>query len=120
VIRPGGVVFVTVPIVDRCWDAGRSTTPLQHFIEGYRLYTSGEAADLPMARERNREHYIEFIDIFDRNARGKTYVKPSVQERQRLSYDVFGKRRNVIGTDDPLDILRGTLKHYEVSCIVMK
>jgi SAM-dependent methyltransferase len=81
VVRPGGIVFATVPIVDRCWDAGRKTTSLSHFVEDFKVYSAG---DLVVAHERNREHYIEFIDIFDRNARGKAYVKPSVRERQRL------------------------------------
>jgi len=34
---------------------------------------------------------------------------------ERLSYDPFGKRRNLIGTDDPSDILRSAVTHQGLS-----
>ena len=58
VVKPGGVLFITVPIVDACFDRGRSTTTLEHLIEDYQLCAEGRADEF---KTRNLEHYLEWV-----------------------------------------------------------
>lgn len=60
VLRPGGVIFVAVPIGERCFDRGRDVTPPDHFLEDRRLSAAGDRAAL---RERNRIHVEEHLDV---------------------------------------------------------
>jgi SAM-dependent methyltransferase len=60
VLRPGGVLFVAVPIGAHCADRGRPVTAVGHFLEDRRLAAAGEAAAL---RERNQAHVEEHLDI---------------------------------------------------------
>jgi SAM-dependent methyltransferase len=57
VIKPQGILMVTVPMADRCFDKGRVETTLEHFVEDYRLNQKGETATF---RARNREHFAEW------------------------------------------------------------
>ena len=60
VLRPGGVLFVAVPIGERCFDRGRDITPAEHFLEDCRLVAAG---DRQAMRERNRAHVEEHLAI---------------------------------------------------------
>ncbi|MBK6630248.1 MAG: methyltransferase domain-containing protein [Betaproteobacteria bacterium] len=60
VLRPGGLLFVAVPIGERCFDRGRAVTPPQHFLDDRRLTAAGDSAAM---RERNRTHVEEHLDI---------------------------------------------------------
>lgn len=60
VVKPGGVLFVTVPIADACFDRGRNTTTLQHLVEDHRLCAKGRAEEF---KARNLEHYLEWVSI---------------------------------------------------------
>lgn len=60
VIRPGGILFVSLPIASRCFDAGRPLTTVDHFFEDYQLYQNQEWIEL---ERRNREHLAEWITI---------------------------------------------------------
>lgn len=59
-LRPGGVLFITVPIGERCFDRGRAATTAEHFLEDRRLVASGEAVAM---RARNRMHVDEHLAI---------------------------------------------------------
>lgn len=61
VLRPGGVLFVTVPVAEKCFDRGRLETPIDHMIEDYRLFH--ELQFDHQFRERNRPHYEEWVRI---------------------------------------------------------
>jgi SAM-dependent methyltransferase len=63
VTRPGGALYVIVPIAESCFDAGREETALEHLIEDHALYARGEDERI---RERNRSHYQEWIAISER------------------------------------------------------
>ncbi len=60
VLRPGGVLFVAVPIGARCFDRGRSITRLDHFVEDRRLT---ELGDRQTMYKRNCEHIEEYLRI---------------------------------------------------------
>lgn len=60
VLRPGGMLFVAVPIGARGADRGRAVTPPDHFLEDRRLGAAGDRAAL---RERNRVHVEEHLDV---------------------------------------------------------
>lgn len=60
VLRPGGVLFVAVPIGERGADRGRAATPPEHFLEDRRLAAAGDYAAL---RERDRDHVEEHLEI---------------------------------------------------------
>ncbi len=58
VLRPQGIMMVTVPMAAASFDKGRGETPLEHFIDDYRLDEAGEKV---LFRERNREHMAEWL-----------------------------------------------------------
>lgn len=60
VLRPGGVLFITLPIAAACFDRGRPLTSLQHLIEDHKLCAAGLKEHL---KTRNREHYLEWVRI---------------------------------------------------------
>jgi SAM-dependent methyltransferase len=59
-LRPEGILMVTVPVAERCFDKGRPQTTLDHLKEDHRQAETGE---LSLLRERNREHFVEFLEI---------------------------------------------------------
>jgi len=60
VIKPQGIMMITVPLAARSFDKGRPETTLEHFIDDYRLNEAGETIKF---RERNREHIAEWLRI---------------------------------------------------------
>lgn len=60
VLRPGGVLFVAVPIGEHCFDRGRNITPAEHFLKDYLLVAAGDGQAM---RERNRAHVEEHLAI---------------------------------------------------------
>lgn len=59
-LRPGGTLFLSVPIAERCFDNGRSITPVAHFIEDYRLTGEKKKPEMDL---RNRSHCREWITV---------------------------------------------------------
>jgi SAM-dependent methyltransferase len=60
VLRPGKIVYVSVPVIDECFDRGRVVTSVEHMLEDFQLSTQGRGDAL---RERNKEHYAEWLTI---------------------------------------------------------
>ena len=60
VLKPGGVLFITVPLAANSFDRGRSLTPLEHLLEDHRLVEAGEREKFA---RRNLEHYREWAAI---------------------------------------------------------
>lgn len=84
VLRPDGILFVAVPLGDRCFDRGRPLTSPDHFVEDYRLSARGERAAM---RERNLRHVEEYLAISApaiAREQGATWAPPDTQERARL------------------------------------
>ena len=59
-LKPEGVLMVTLPVAERCFDKGRRQTTLEHLVEDHRLVEAGE---LRRFKELNREHFVEFLRI---------------------------------------------------------
>jgi ubiquinone/menaquinone biosynthesis C-methylase UbiE len=57
VLKPGGIMMITVPIAARCFDRNRQKTSLEHLVDDYLLNEDGEVAAF---RQKNREHYEEW------------------------------------------------------------
>lgn len=58
VLRPGGMLFVAVPIGARCFDRDRPVTTAEHFLEDRRLTSTGNREAM---RNRTREHVEEHL-----------------------------------------------------------
>ena len=83
VLRPGGLLFVAVPIGARCFDRGRAVTTMEHFLEDRRLVAAGETAAM---RVRNRAHVEEYLAISApamARAAGRPWPPPDDAERER-------------------------------------
>jgi hypothetical protein len=65
-IAVGGILFIAVPIADRCYDRGRPITTLKHLLEDHRRF---QQADVKGVLHGTREHLVEFLTISDRNIR---------------------------------------------------
>ena len=82
-LRPGGVLFVAVPIGERCFDRGRDITPAEHFLEDCRLVAAG---DRQAMRERNRAHVEEHLAIAApaiAREQCQPWLQPQGAERER-------------------------------------
>lgn len=64
VVRPGGYVFLALPIAAKCFDRGGPETTLEHLLEDRRLTAPGDMAAM---QKRNREHYREWAAISEPN-----------------------------------------------------
>jgi SAM-dependent methyltransferase len=60
VIAPGGTLFLSVPLAERCFDRGRPITTLEHFVQDWDHRRSGDVAAF---RRATREHYVEWLSI---------------------------------------------------------
>lgn len=83
-LRPGGVLFVAVPIGARCFDRGRPLTSGAHFFEDYELTRAGDTVTM---RRRNQAHIEEHLTISApaiAALHGQPWMAPDNGERQRL------------------------------------
>lgn len=83
VLRLRGVLLLSVPVCEACFDRGRPVTSLEHFVEDHAAARTGDGDAL---RLRNRSHYEEWIDISEPaivRARGDEYRPPEPAERAR-------------------------------------
>jgi SAM-dependent methyltransferase len=60
VLRPGGALYVTVPVAEKCFDRGRPETTVGHMVEDYRLCGESRFEEF---RARNFAHYDEWVRI---------------------------------------------------------
>jgi SAM-dependent methyltransferase len=65
VVRPGGVLYVTVPVAEMCFDRGRPETTIEHMIDDYKLCRDSLYEEF---RAKNRSHYEEWVRISAPNA----------------------------------------------------
>lgn len=98
VLRPGGVLYVTVPLAAHCFDRGREITPLHHLVDDHLA-----AADAGALVTRNRSHYEEWIGISLKNwaadegrpweyadpVAATRYVEQMMAERAEIHFHTF-------------------------------
>jgi SAM-dependent methyltransferase len=89
VLRPGGVLYVTVPIAETCFDRGRAQTTIDHMVEDYK---SCRESRLEQFSALNLQHYDEWVRISLPNVAREEGRKPRamtpadiVEEVQRLA-----------------------------------
>jgi ubiquinone/menaquinone biosynthesis C-methylase UbiE len=87
ILKPNGLLFVTIPIAEKCFDKGRPETSLDHLIDDYNLYNRPtDHLALQRIREKNQNHLREWITISERSIfskRDKAYKKPPAEEIER-------------------------------------
>lgn len=81
-IRPGGHLFVAIPLAERCYDNGRPITTLEHFRKDHEAFRS---ADIERIAEITTQHVAEFIKISDANIRKMNGMEPASDEQQAAS-----------------------------------
>jgi hypothetical protein len=86
-LRSSGILFVTIPIADRCYDKGRPMTTLEHFREDQELFAN---VNKQKVLETVKGHIWEFISISGRNiaAMNKVTVSPA---REKELYEQLVK-----------------------------
>ncbi|MCF8057548.1 MAG: class I SAM-dependent methyltransferase [Desulfocapsa sp.] len=86
-LKPNGLLFVTIPIAEKCFDKGRPETTLDHLIDDYNLYNRPtDHLAQQRIKEKNRDHLREWITLSERrifSKRDSTYIKPSVEEIEK-------------------------------------
>jgi len=60
VIAPGGILFLSVPLAERCFDRGRPITPIDHFVSDRDQLRAG---DVGAFRNATRQHYVEWLSV---------------------------------------------------------
>jgi SAM-dependent methyltransferase len=80
VLRPGGILFVAVPLHDRSFDRGRRLTPVGHMVEDYEIAQHLGPAALAA---RNADHYQEWVSIAEPRTRRLAHpLTPEEQARR--------------------------------------
>jgi len=80
VIRFQGVLFISVPIAEKCFDKGRPITTIQHLLSDYTLCKEGQIEEFG---SKNRVHYLEWITVSEPNLlkeRGEKFEASSNSE----------------------------------------
>jgi len=89
VLASGGVLFVTVPLAEQCFDRGRSITDLAHLIDDHAAVIED---DLDRLWERSRPHYQEWVDI---SCVPPGKPAPGPQESQLRVDDLLSRRDEI-------------------------
>jgi SAM-dependent methyltransferase len=89
VIGPGGTLFLSVPLAERCFDRGRPITPLAHFLSDREQVRAGDVAAF---RDATRQHYVEWL----------TVSLPAIVAEQRGDIDEENARAQGMTADELL------------------
>jgi len=85
VFRPGGVLYVTVPVAEKCFDRGRLETTIDHMLEDYRLCHESRLDEF---RARNRPHYEEWVRISGPNFAREEGREPPLRSADEIADEV--------------------------------
>lgn len=80
VLKPGGILFVSIPLAEKCFDNGRPIAALEHLIEDYQNCLSGNSSAFEIS---NRTHYMEWLTISEPailRARGERFGQKSLEQ----------------------------------------
>ena len=87
ILKPEGILFITVPIAKECFDKGRSLTTLEHLIDDFELYNkNAQAQAQAKIEQKNKDHLREWINLSERNLfteRYADYKHPSSAEIEK-------------------------------------
>jgi len=82
VLKPGGVLFISVPLAEFCFDRGRPITPLEHFVADYELERSGRQ---DLFNENTLQHYVEWVSISEPAILGERRPKSQDEVRAKAT-----------------------------------
>jgi SAM-dependent methyltransferase len=94
-LKENGLLFVTVPILETCFDCGRKLTTLEHLINDYLLSKENKRAEMGI---RNRDHFEEWVRIsipaiYHQN--GQTCPFVTETEKEDLIDQMMRKREEI-------------------------
>lgn len=102
-LRTNGIIYVTVPISEKCYDKGRPTTTLEHLIADHGHFKSMNKEQILKITEA---HIREFLMISDRNIREMNGMQDAAwQEKEQLLNDLIAGLKPVIASAGNYDEL---------------
>jgi hypothetical protein len=75
-------------------------------------YAAYETGNHHAAHERNRAHYGEWVDVFDRNAHGPGYVTPTARERENKVALLMEQKSEIHFHTFTVESYRALLRHF--------
>lgn len=88
ILRPGGILYVSVPIAAISFDVGRPLTLPEHMLEDYNLFNQKATGQF---EERNRQHAAEWFTISEPNIlmkRNSHFIRPKAETIQKQVAEV--------------------------------
>jgi len=96
-LKPSGIIYVTIPVADKCYDKGRPITSLQHLEEDSRYFAG---LDKTAVLSSVKNHIREFITISGRNiATMNNTSVPAAREMELYDQLVAGLERKISAAD---------------------
>ncbi len=83
-VKPSGILYVTVPIAAKCYDAGRPVTTLQHLIDDHNSFVSRNKSAVLRA---TKNHIREFISVSGNNIRVMNNMEPVSEEQKEKLFN---------------------------------
>lgn len=88
-LRSQGMLYITLPIAEKCFDRGRELTSLEHLLSDHIAFLQGNKASILTT---TRTHLAEFLQISGQNIRIENGLPPaSAEEIQALSDYLIGQ-----------------------------
>lgn len=102
-LRHNGVIYVAVPIAEKCYDKGRPTTTLEHLIIDHTLFTSLRKELVLRVTE---SHIWEFLTVSDRNIRVMNGMQDASEpEKKQLQSDLINGLKQALENASSYDEL---------------
>ena len=112
VLKPGGHIYFSVPIVDMCFDSGRQTTLVEHFFTDYYDVIEGNIADFT---QRNLEHFEEWVTFSEPNI-----LRQMGAEIPNLSPNQIKEKAIKLSKNDHIEIHFHTFSYDSLKGFLMK
>lgn len=85
-LKPNGVIYVGIPIAEKCYDKGRKTTTLEHLKDDRKMFLEKSKEEI---LEVCKNHLVDFINISDKNIRILNKMNPCTEEEVERLYSVI-------------------------------
>ncbi len=113
IIKENGILFITIPIAETCFDRGRIQTSLEHIIDDYQLYNEKQ---LDKIDKKNKEHLLEWINISEFNIykeRDPNYELPSAEAIEKRIGEANMEQQEMHFHTFSVDSFEKFLKYFE-------
>lgn len=104
-IKPGGIIYVTVPIAELCYDKGRAITTIDHM---YNDQLDFQSINKRRILKRTEEHILDFITISGNNIREMNKLEPiTADEKLDLTHKLMkGLKEEVKKANTYADLMK--------------